>query len=204
MPPPSSVRSQAEAKKREEEAKRSLISQYGLSKDIDPRISEAIFPRVNAPVYKITKPGRAQQKRAATEAETKSFFTKSYQEELAKIGQPQITEAIAAGADPRTINKLTESLVSAYVSPEIKRTRGGGQTEAAVKRKLEAAVSEQTQPIKGMLESEAALQPSIQEMRRKRDASLPQQVSLLRRTTGRRALLSSPAGGAGFFSGYFK
>ena len=78
MPPPSSVASKKRAREAANKAKRSLIAELNLSKGIDPRISEAIFSRVADPVYKITKPGRAQQKRAATKQETTDLFTKSF------------------------------------------------------------------------------------------------------------------------------
>jgi hypothetical protein len=198
MPPPSSVASKKRAREAANKAKRSLIAELNLSKDIDPRISEAIFSRVADPVYKITKPGRAQQTRAATKQETTDLFTKSYQAELAKIGQPEIAEAVAAGADPRTIEALTSKLVSAYTNPQMKQTR----TMTAAKR--EAAVAEQTRPTKEKLASEAKIQPTLKEIRRLRQDVAQRGASLLRRNTGSRALLSSPTGGSGFFGGYFK
>lgn len=198
MPPPSSVASQKRAREAAAKAKQSLISELGLSEGIDPRISEAIFGQVAAPVYTITKPGRAQQKRAATKEETQSLFTKSYQAELAKIGQPQIAEAIAAGSDPRTIEAMTTKLVSAYTKPEMKRTR------TTSKAKREAAVAEQTQEPKDILASDAARQASLVGIRRAREKAVEQATIGMTRKRGKASLLSSQVGGAGFFQRYFR
>lgn len=197
MPPPSSVASQRRAREATAKAKKSLISELGLSEGIDPRISEAIFGRVAAPVYTITKPGRAQQKRAATKEETESLFTKSYQAQLAKIGQPQIAEAMAAGSDPRTIEAMTTKLVSAYTKPKMKRTR------TSTKAKREAAVAKQTQESKDILASDAARQASLVGIRRAREKAVEQATVGMTRKRGKASLLSSQGGGAGFFQRYF-
>lgn len=201
MPPPGSVRSQREARRRADIRKKSLIEELGLAKDVDPRVAEAIFSRVPDPVYTITKAGRAQRQRPATRQETVERFTKGYQAELAKIGQPQIAEAVTAGADPRTVEALRTSLISTYTKP---KTKGISRGAAANLRRRERAVAEQTQPVKDILKSETVIQPELQQIRRRREKAVKQQVSLLRRGTGRRALLTSPTGGAGFFGGYFK
>ena len=198
MPPPSSVASQKRAREAQAKAKKSLISELGLAEGIDPRISEAIFSRVAAPVYTITKPGRAQQKRAATKQETAERFTKSYQSELAKIGQPQIAEAMAAGSDPRTIEAMTAKLVSAYTKPKMKRTR------TTSKAKREAAVAKQTQESKDVLASDAARQANLVGIRRAREKAVEQATVGMQRKRGKASLLSSQAGGAGFFQRYFR
>lgn len=198
MPPPGSVAGQKRAREAAAKAKRSLIAELNLSEGIDPRISEAIFSQVAAPKYTVAVPGQYRGKRAATKKETESFFREGYQAELAKIGQPQIAEAVAAGADPRTIEALTSKLVSAYTNPQMKRTR------TITKAKREAAIAEQTRPTKEKLASEAKIQPTLKEIRRLRQDVAQRGASLLRRNTGSRALLSSPTGGSGFFGGYFK
>lgn len=204
MPSPSSVASQKRAREAAVKAKRSLIAELNLSEGIDPRISEAIFSRVADPVFKITKPGRAQQTRAATKQETADLFTKSYQAELAKIGQPELAAAIAAGADPRTVEALKTSLISAYTTPQVRRYGGKAQYREAAKKRREEAVRKQTEAAKNVLRSETKIQPALKEIRRLRQNVAQRGASLLRRNTGNRALLSSPTGGSGFFGGYFK
>jgi hypothetical protein len=197
MPPPSSVASQKRAREAQAKAKKSLISELGLAEGIDPRVSEAIFSRVAAPAYKVSVPGQYRGSRALTKQETAERFTKSYQSELAKIGQPQIAEAMAAGSDPRTIEAMTAKLVSAYTKPKIKRTR------TTSKAKREAAVAKQTQESKDVLASDAARQANLVGIRRAREKAVEQATIGMTRKRGKASLLSSQAGGAGFFQRYF-
>ena len=201
---PSSViqRNREAAAKRRREAKQSLISELGLARDVDPDIASAIFANVPDPVTSY-RAGKAVRK-TYTKQETADLFTKGYQAELAKIGQPELSEAIAAGADPRTVETLKTSLISAYTTPQVRRYGGKAQQREAAKKRREKAVREQTEAAKGILRSETKIQPALEEVRRRRQTAAKQQASMLRRQTGRRALLSSPTGGAGFFGGYFK
>jgi hypothetical protein len=197
MPPPSSVASQRRAREATAKAKQSFISELGLAEGIDPRIAEAVFSRVAAPRYTVAVPGQYRGKRAATKKETESFFREGYQAELAKIGQPQIAEAMAAGSDPRTIESLTTKLVSAYTKPKMKRTR------TSTKAKREAAVAKQTQESKDILASDAARQASLVGIRRAREKAVEQATVGMTRKRGKATLLSSQGGGAGFFQRYF-
>jgi hypothetical protein len=195
-------RNREAAAKRRREAKQSLISELGLAKDVDPDIASAIFSRVPDPVYSV-RGGKAYRK-TYTKQETADLFTKGYQAELAKIGQPELTEAIAAGADPRTIEALKTSLISAYTTPQVPRIGGPGQHRELRRKRREKAVKEQTQAAKNILRSETKIQPALKEIRRLRQDVAQRGASLLRRNRGSRALLSSPTGGSGFFGGYFK
>jgi len=188
--------------KRQREAKQSLISELGLAKDVDPDIASAIFANVPDPVTSY-RAGKAVR-RTYTKQQTADLFTKSYQAELEKIGQPELTEALAAGADPRTVEALKTSLISTYTTPQVRRRGGKAQHRDILKKRREKAVKEQTEAAKGILKSETKIQPELQEIRRRRKVVAEQQASMLRRQTGRRALLSSPTGGSGFFGGYFK
>ena len=198
MPPPSSVASQRRARAATAKAKQSLISELGLAEGIDPRIAEAVFSRAAAPRYTVAVPGQYRGKRAATKKETESFFRESYQAELAKIGQPQIAEAMAAGSDPRTIESMTTKLVSAYTKPKMKRKR------TTSKAKREAAVAKQTQGAKDVLASDAARQENLVGIRRAREKAVEQATIGMTRKRGKASLLSSQAGGAGFFQRYFR
>lgn len=188
--------------KRQREAKQSLISELGLARDVDPDIASAIFSRVPDPVYSVRR-GKAFRQNY-TKEQTAELFAKGYQAELEKIGQPELTEALAAGADPRTVEALKTSLISTYTTPQVRRRGGKGQSRDILRKRREQAVKEQTEAAKGILRSETKIQPELKEIRRRRKVVAEQQASLLRRQTGRRALLSSPTGGAGFFGGYFK
>jgi hypothetical protein len=200
---PSSViqRNREAREKRQREAKQSLISELGLAKDVDPDIASAIFSRVPDPK---TTFRRGKGRALYTKEQTADLFTKGYQAELAKIGQPELAEAITAGSDPRTVEALKTSLISAYTTPQVRRQGGKAQYREAAKKRREEAVRKQTEAAKGVLRSETKIQPALEEVRRRRQTAAKQQASILRRQTGRRALLSSPAGGAGFFGGYFK
>lgn len=78
---------------------------------------------------------------------------------------------------------------------------------AAQRESIEAgqqAAKEATTTAKKAISSEIAVQKELAPIRQRRQSMLEQQVKAMRRQTGRRALLSSPTGGAGFFGGYFK
>jgi hypothetical protein len=201
MPPPSSVASQNRAREARVKTKQSLISELGLAEGIDPRVAGAIFSRVPDPRYKVSVPGQYRGSRAATKKETESFFREGYQAELAKIGQPQIAEAIAAGSDPRTIEALTSKLVSTYTTPKLKGIARGSDQGRRIRRDL--AVAEQTQDLKGVLASDAARQASLVGIRRAREKAVEQSTIGMTRKRGKASLLSSQAGGAGFFQRYF-
>jgi hypothetical protein len=187
--------------KRKREAKQSLISELGLAKDVDPDIASAIFGRVADPVYSVRR-GKAYRKNY-TKQETADLFTKSYQAELAKIGQPELAEAMAAGSDPRTVEALKTSLISAYTTPRVRIQGGKAQYRAAAARRREEAVAKQTQEAKNILSSDVAKQPELKQIRRRREKAVEQATVGMTRKRGKASLLSGEAGGAGFFQRYF-
>lgn len=183
-------------------ARQSLISELGLAKDIDPKIAAAVFDRVGDPVTRYAFGGKMY--RNYTEQQTADLFAKKYKSELAKIGQPELEKAIAAGSDPRSVESLKEDLLSAYTTPQIKRTGGKAQHISAKVKAREKAVAEQTQKAKSTLIGDADVQPGIQKIRQKRKSLVQMEAKALTRKTGRRALLTSaPGGGSGFYGGYF-
>ena len=202
MPPPGSVAGQNRAREAQTKAKKSLISELGLAEGIDPRVAEAIFSRVPDLRYKVSVPGQYRGSRAATKKETESFFREGYQAELAKIGQPQIAEAMAAGSDPRTIEALKTSLISAYTSPKLKGSGRGSEQGRRIRRDL--AVAEQTRGLKEGLTSDANLQADLVKIRRGREKAVEQAAIGMTRKRGKASLLSSQTGGAGFFQRYFR
>jgi len=166
---PSSViqRNREAAAKRKREAKQSLISELGLAEGIDPQIAQAVFSRVADPVTSY-RAGKAVR-RTYTKQQTADLFTKAYQAELAKIGQPELAEAVAAGSDPRTVEALKTSLVSSYTTPQVPRQGGMAQYRAAAARRREEAVAKQTQEAKNILSSDVAKQPELKQIRRRRE-----------------------------------
>jgi hypothetical protein len=178
-----------------------LISELGLAKDIDPEIAAAVFDRVGDPV---TSYARGKGRASYTKQETADLFTKKYQAELAKVGQPELAKAIAAGSDPRSVESLKESLLSAYTTPAVSRIGGKAQHISGRIKAREKAVAEQTQEAKNILIGDADVQPDIQQIRQKRKSLVEMEAKALTRKTGRRALLTSaPGGGSGFYGGYF-
>jgi len=185
--------------KRQHEAKRNLISELGLAKDVDPDITSAIFSRVPDPVYSVRR-GKAFY-RQYTKQQTADLFTKNYQAELAKIGQPELAEAVAAGSDPRTVETLKTSLISAYTTPKLKGR--GPRSPSSQRIRREKAIAEQTRGLKEDLTSDAARQADLVNIRRRREKAVEQATVGMRRKRGKASLLSGEAGGAGFFQRYF-
>ena len=188
--------------KRQREAKQSLISELGLAEGIDPQIAEAVFNRVPDPVTSY-RAGKAVR-RTYTKQQTADIFTKAYQAELAKIGQPELVEAVAAGSDPRTVEALKTSLISSYTTPQVPRQGGKAQHISGKIKAREKAVAEQTREAKNILSSDVAKQPELKQIRRRREKAVEQATLGMTRKRGKASLLSSQAGGAGFFQRYFK
>lgn len=69
---------------------------------------------------------------------------------------------------------------------------------------MQTQASEATKTAQKAISTEIKLQDTLAPIRARRRRAAEQEASLLRRQTGRRALLASPTGGAGFFGGYFK
>jgi hypothetical protein len=180
----------------------SLISELGLSKGIDPKIAAAVFDRVGDPVTRYASGGKMY--RSYTKQQTADLFAKKYKSELAKVGQPELAKAIAAGSDPRSVESLKENLLSAYTTPAVSRVGGKAQHISGKVKAREKAVAEQTQKAKNILIGDADEQPDIQQLRQKRKSLIEMEAKALTRKTGRRALLTSaPGGGSGFYGGYF-
>jgi len=183
-------------------ARQSLISELGLAKDIDPKIAAAVFDRVGDPVTRYASGGKMY--RSYTKQQTADLFAKKYKSELAKVGQPELAKAIAAGSDPRSVEALKKSLISAYTTPKIRRVGGKAQHISGKIKAREKAVAEQTQEAKNILIGDADVQPELQAIKQKRKSLVEMEAKALTRKTGRRALLTSaPGGGSGFYGGYF-
>lgn len=128
-----------------------------------------------------------------------------------------LDEARGAGVDPRTISYF-ESATKAAQKAEaryrrtlkkkkkglggaLRRIGGGGSIEKyrdlAQKAKLEV------EDLKGRLRSDIKKQGELQAIKRKRKTTVEERVAAMTRKRGKASLISSPAGGAGFFQRYF-
>jgi len=58
--------------------------------------------------------------------------------------------------------------------------------------------------LRGQLKSDVQKQPEFEEIRRRREKAVEQTAIGMTRKRGKASLLSSQAGGAGFFQRYFK
>lgn len=201
---PSSVfqRRREEAAKRKREAKQNLISELGLARDVDPDIASTIFSRVPDPVYSVRR-GKAYRKNY-TKQETADLFTKGYQAELAKIGQSELAEAIAAGSDPRTIEAFKTSLISAYNTPRVPIQGGKAQYRENARKRREKEVAKKVGEAKRKLIADIDVQPELEQLRRKRQEATEKTMSALSRKRGRASLISGSGGGTGFLGGYFR
>ena len=195
-------RNRGAAAKRKREAKQSLISELGLARNVDPDIASAIFSRVPDPVYSVRR-GKAYRKNY-TKQETADLFTKGYQAELAKIGQPELAEAIAAGSDPRTIEAFKTSLISAYNTPRVPIQGGKAQYRENARKRREKEVAKKVGEAKRKLIADIDVQPELEQLRRKRQEATEKTMSALSRKRGRASLISGSGGGTGFLGGYFR
>lgn len=198
---PLAFKRQGEARKaREAAAKRNLISRLGLDSSIDLDMAEAIFQKL--PQIQTTRM-RAGINAPLRQQEVESLFKKSYQAEVDKSGALKLTEAQAAGSDPRTIQKMKSDLLSIYTTPFKK---GGGKTQfvRAIQQRQAREQEEGLSKVRDILESEVRVQPKLEEIRR-RAREVAEQASIgMTRRRGKASLISGQAGGAGFFRRYFK
>lgn len=124
----------------------------------------------------------------------------------------------AAGVDPRTIEyyetarKKASAAQIRYQSTLRKKKRGlggalrklGGGGSIEKYRDLAQKARLEVEDLKKGLLSEVKKQGELQEIRRKRKSAVEETVAGMTRKRGKASLLSSTAGGAGFFQRYFR
>ena len=128
-----------------------------------------------------------------------------------------LREARAAGVDPRTIEHYETARKKAFdaqmryqstlrkkkrgIGGAFRKLSGGGSIEKyrdlAQKARLEIEEAK-----KGLL-SDVKKQGELQAIRRKRKTTVEDGIAAMTRKRGKASLISSPAGGAGFFQRYF-
>lgn len=129
-----------------------------------------------------------------------------------------LDEARGAGVDPRTISYF-ESATKAAKDAEARYSRslrkkkkglfgkirnvfGGGTINKY--RNLRDKARLELEDLTGQLKSDIKKQGELQAIRRKRKSNVEEKVAGMTRKRGNVSLLSSAAGGAGFFQRYFQ
>ena len=147
---------------------------------------------------------RAASKQAATAAKAETVASQIKQQTkmsaISKASGSQFgAQALAAGMTGATPTSTGSSLITPEIVKSVSAPKVTPKAKVAVAAS-ETAADTAVEKIQKEIETQQALAP----IRQRRRTQAQAQASLLRRGTGRGALLSSPAGGAGFFSGYFK
>lgn len=133
-----------------------------------------------------------------------------------------LDEARGAGVDPRTISYF-ESATKAAQKAEARYRRtlkkkksglGGAFRKLGAGVRLDGGSIEkyrdlaekarlEVEDLKGRLRSDIKKQGELQAIKRKRKSTVEERVAGMTRKRGKASLISSPAGGAGFFQRYF-
>jgi hypothetical protein len=113
------------------------------------------------------------------------------------IRPEQISEALASGVDQRSIDS--------YVAEQTKRVDDVMNTSGLMRAFHIDQLVERRIPelARASLDTEIKKQPGLQAIKQKRKSLIGLEAKTLTKKTGRRALLTSPAGGSGFYGGYF-
>lgn len=191
---------------RKEAARQSLMQKYDLGAGLDPKTKELADSLYRPPNFV------ASSKRAGNTRE--SVNRAAYQANVDFINKYSIpesmfAEAAASGVDPRTIESLRKQ--SEKVKKDAlyirSRSRAPGMVGAVYSSKLknlDRTVGSIARQLQGELKADVAIQPELQEIRRKREEATEKTVSAMTRKRGKASLLSGATGGVGFLGGYFR
>lgn len=190
---------------RAEARRQSLMQQYNLGADLDPKTKELADK-----LYKPAPGGYRGSRRLGGEQDQQKAYQKnvSFIEQYS-VPESMFAEAAAAGVDPRTIESLRKQSDKARADAlKIRsRSRGPGAVGSFYSSKLKnigSTVGLIAEDLRGQLKSDVQKQPEFQEIRRRREKAVEQATVGMTRKRGKASLLSSQAGGAGFFQRYFK
>ena len=190
---------------RKEAYRQSLMQKYNLGANLDPRTKE-LADRLYKPA-----PGgyRGSRKLGGEQDQQRAYqrnvdFIQKY-----SIPETMFAEAAAAGVDPRTIESLRKQSEKArkdalYIRSRSRAPGGVGAMYSSRLRNLDRTVGSIARQLQGELKADVAIQPELQEIRRKREEATEKTVSAMTRKRGKASLLSSPTGGVGFLGGYFR
>lgn len=132
----------------------------------------------------------------AEETEGRKLKRKKY-EQILGISPSLLAEARSAGVDERTIESYVAEQ-NKLISDVINRS---GIMSAVYASNLDQRRIPQIK--RAEVKTEIAKQPELQAIKQRRKSLVELEAKTLSKKTGRRALLTSPAGGSGFFGGYF-
>ena len=192
---------------RKEAARQSLMKQYNLGADLDPRTKEL--------ADSLYRPARqSMQSRGRGSLTAKQRQENAYQANVDFINKYSIpetmfAEAAAAGVDSRTIESLRKQSEKAREDAlEIRRKSGApgavGSFYKGRLKNLDRTVGSIARQLQGELQADVAVQPELQEIRRKREEATEKTISAMTRKRGKASLLSGATGGVGFLGGYFR
>ena len=162
----------------------------------DPRAAAKMSStEMRADILKEQLEQQAQMK-AVAKASKSQFGAKAMAAGMTGAGSLVSTSGISSGAAPISTGSslIRSDIVRAATKPKV----------SAIDARVVEKATEAQKVAQERIESEIKTQQTLAPIRERRRRRAEQEASLLRRQTGRRALLSSPAGGAGFFTGYFK
>jgi hypothetical protein len=130
-------------------------------------------------------------------------FTNTY-----SIPEAVYQDAEKAGVDPRTIEAYRKQAAVTLAEAKVVRKKASqpGMVGSLYTQKLKdlaSTVGVQAAELSKKVKTDTEQQPALQEVKQKRKSLVQAEAKALTRKTGRRALLTSPAGGSGFYGGYF-
>lgn len=191
---------------RKEAARQNLMQKYNLGAGLDPRtkeLADSLYRPARQSMQSRSRSSLTAKQRQENVYQANVDFINKY-----SIPETMFAEAAAAGVDPRTIESLRKQSEKAREDAlEIRRRAGGpGMVGAMYSSKLKNlgnTIGLIAADLQGQLKSDVQKQPEFQEIRRRRQKQVEQATVGMTRKRGKASLLSSPAGGAGFFERYF-
>lgn len=106
-----------------------------------------------------------------------------------------LLEGLQQDSDPRTVASYVKQAEKIATKSKKKGIRG-------IAARMTARISD-LPTLRKKIELEAQTQPALEAIRRRREKAVEQATAGMTRTRGKASLLSSQAGGAGFFQRYF-
>ena len=190
---------------RKEARRQSLMEQYNLGAGLDPKTKELADS-----LYKPAQGGYRGSRRIGGEQDQQRAYQRNV-DFINKYSIPEkmFAEAAAAGVDPRTIESLRKQSEKARKDALYIRSRSNapgyvGAVYSSRLKNLDRTIGSIARQLQGELKADVAIQPELQEIRRKREEATEKTVSAMTRKRGKASLLSGATGGVGFLGGYFR
>lgn len=188
---------------RAEARRQSLMQQYNLGADLDPKTKE-LADKLYKPVSGNIRSRLSKEQQQRNAYQRNVDFIQKY-----SVPESMFAEAAAAGVDPRTIESLRKQSDKArkdalYIRSRSRAPGMAGAVYGSRLKNIGSTVGLIAEDLRGQLKSDVQKQPEFQEIRRRREKAVEQTAIGMTRKRGKASLLSSQAGGAGFFQRYFK